>query len=180
MGFPAPIGIRWGPVGTRYPRIGRRRCVQAVVASEEGQQQLDRIYIDECHVILNNRTDFRRKLQQLGELSYAEAPIILLTATLPPSYKSELWRRMGWNPLQVRIFRARTSRANIGYRTIWVEGQGKAIPQYAAVVTEAFAKHPSGKAVVYCNAVNETKELAAELDCRAFYYDAPDKLIILQ
>lgn len=90
---------------------------------KEGAQQLDRIYIDECHVILNNRTDFRCKLQQVGKFSHAEAPMVLLTATLPPSCESKLWRRIGWNALQVRIIRARTSRANIGYRTIWVPGE---------------------------------------------------------
>ena len=48
------------------------------------------------------------------------------------------------------------------------------------MVTEEFAKYPSGKAMVYCNAVNESKELAAKLDCSAIYQDAPDELLLLQ
>ena len=143
-------------------------------------QQLNQIYVDECHVILNNCTDFCCKLQQLKELSHAEAQMILLTATLPLSCESELWRRMRWNSLQVRMFWALISQVNIRYCTIWVKGQGKVISQYAAVITEVFTKYSSDKAVIYCNAVNETIELAAELSCRAFHHDASDKSNILQ
>lgn len=33
-----------------------------------GLQQLDRITIDECHVVLNDPSQFRPQLQRLGEL----------------------------------------------------------------------------------------------------------------
>ena len=93
--------------------------------------------------------------------------------------ETELWRRMGWSPLQVRLFRTPMSRGNIGYRTRWVDGQGKAIRQYAEMVQEMLSEYPSGKAVVYCNAVRQTINSAEALDCHAFYYTATDKIIVL-
>ncbi|KAL2043679.1 hypothetical protein ABVK25_012540, partial [Lepraria finkii] len=61
-------------------------------------QQLDRIIIDKCHVVLNDQLDFRRKLRRMGELNRTAVQMVLMTATLPPSQAGELWRRMGWDP----------------------------------------------------------------------------------
>ena len=41
-------------------------------------------------------------------------------------------------------------------------------------------EYPSGKAVVYYNAVRQTINLAKALDCYIFYYTAIDKIIVLQ
>ena len=111
-------------------------------------QQLHQISIDECHVILNHRTDLRRQLQEMGRLSRVGTQMILLTATLPPIYEVEVWRRIEWQTLQVRLLRTAISRRNIGYRTIWLEGQDKAILQSAAAVQELLMQYLSGKAVV--------------------------------
>ena len=48
-------------------------------------KRLDRIVIDECHVVLNDQLDFRKHLQKLGKLASAETQMVLLTATLPPT-----------------------------------------------------------------------------------------------
>lgn len=81
-------------------------------------QRLDRIVIDECHVILNDRWDFRQRLQQLGLLAYAETQMLLLTATLPPSEEQKLFERMYWRRDGVRLIRASTVRSNIAYSTL--------------------------------------------------------------
>jgi superfamily II DNA helicase RecQ len=36
--------------------------------AQRNRRQLDRIVIDECHVVLNESTTFRRHLQRLGRL----------------------------------------------------------------------------------------------------------------
>lgn len=57
-------------------------------------RQLDRIVIDECHIVLSRRYAFRKQMQQLGRLVAAETLMVLLTATLPPSEEDELFRPM--------------------------------------------------------------------------------------
>ena len=52
--------------------------------------RLDRIVIDECHVMLNDDPKFRKRMSKMGELMRAESQTILLTATLPPSREAEL------------------------------------------------------------------------------------------
>jgi superfamily II DNA helicase RecQ len=48
-------------------------------------QQLDRIVINEYHVILNQSKTYRPQLQRLGKLIGVGTQIVFLTATLPPS-----------------------------------------------------------------------------------------------
>jgi hypothetical protein len=38
-------------------------------------RQLDRIVIDECHIVLNRRYDFRKDMQKLGKLAAAKTQI---------------------------------------------------------------------------------------------------------
>jgi superfamily II DNA helicase RecQ len=67
-------------------------------------QQLDQIMVDECHIVLNRRYDFRKEMQKLGKLAAAEAQIVMLTATLPPSKEDELFRQMYVEREQVKLF----------------------------------------------------------------------------
>jgi superfamily II DNA helicase RecQ len=76
-------------------------------------QQLDRIVIDECHIVLSGRYTFRKQMQQLGKLAATHTKMVLLTATLPPSEEDKLYRRMHFEHEQVKMFRARTTRSNI-------------------------------------------------------------------
>ena len=60
-----------------------------------------------------------------------------------------------------------------------MDRKGKAIQQYAEIVQEILGEYPSGKAVVYCNAVRQTINLAKALDYHVFYHTAIDKIIVL-
>ena len=81
-------------------------------------RRLDRIVIDECHVILNNQLGFRKHLQQLGKLAFAETQMVLLTATLPPTDEDDLFDRMYWRREEVRLIRGSTVRTNIQYSVV--------------------------------------------------------------
>ena len=59
------------------------------------QQRLDRVVIDECHVILDSSADFRPKLLELGRtIADWGVQLVILTATLPPQDEGEFWHRM--------------------------------------------------------------------------------------
>ena len=60
-----------------------------------------------------------------------------------------------------------------------MDRQGKAIQQYVEIVQEMLGEYPSGKAVVYYNAVRQIINLAKALDYYIFYYAAIDKIIVL-
>ena len=81
-------------------------------------RQLNRIVIDECHIILNNQRNFRSELRQLGRLNHARTQMVLLTATLPPTLEEILLQCIEYQADQVRILRDCTSRPNVAYR-VW-------------------------------------------------------------
>jgi superfamily II DNA helicase RecQ len=146
-------------------------------------RQLDRIVIDECHVVLNRQYTFRKQMQQLGKLVTAGTQMILLTATLPPSEEMELYRRMHFSADQVKLFRASTTRTNVRYQVIKVEGSARQDDRDKAVLThiqQKLDRTRTGKAVIYGNTVGKVKRIAQALGCNAYYHDAAGKAIMLQ
>ena len=145
-------------------------------------QRLDRIYIDECHVVLNDSETYRKELQQLGELIGAETRLVLLTATLPPSKESKLWSRMHFKPDEVHMLRASTSRANVRYQVISdpnnkKEGQTEFLLQ---LVQRKRRQWTGGKILVYCNSIGQCDMVAARSGCAAYHSRAKDKVETLQ
>ncbi|KAF9733878.1 hypothetical protein PMIN01_08221 [Paraphaeosphaeria minitans] len=146
-------------------------------------RQLDRIVIDECHIVLNRRYTFRKQMQQLGKLVAAETQMVLLTATLPPSEEDELFQRMHFDPDQVKVFRAETARTNVAYRVMKV---GRAAKKHEVeemvlgVVRQKLRRYRKGKVVVYGNSVRKVQELAQQLGCHAYYHDAVGKASMLE
>lgn len=93
----------------------------------------------------------------------------MLTATLPPSLEKELWERMWWSKVTVRLFRTRTSRSNIKYRTITISDRTKKIAAWTEIIIEAIVEHSGGRYVIYCNTRLVTKQLAEALGCEHFH-----------
>lgn len=145
-------------------------------------QQLDRIVIDECHVVLNRRYTFRKQMQQLGKLVTAEVQMVLLTATLPPSEEDELYRRMHFDRGRVKQFRARTTRVNVAYRVVQVEGARGREQEEAVVdfIREKTERVQSGRVVVYGNTVGKVQRIAQALGCTAYYHEAIGKASMLK
>jgi RecQ family ATP-dependent DNA helicase len=140
-------------------------------------QQLDRIVIDECHVVLNDQMNFRKQMQQLGELSGVRVQMVCLTATLPPSKEAELWRRMHFRAEEVRLFRAVTRRRNVRYAVKEINGGDEAEKreQVVALVQQKMRKYTEGKTMVYCSSVGKVQALAEALDCDGYYHAAAKK-----
>ena len=57
-------------------------------------QRLNRIVIDECHIVLNNQWNFRKEMQQLKNMIDVENALMLLIVTLFFNKKKELWQRI--------------------------------------------------------------------------------------
>ncbi|PKX88226.1 P-loop containing nucleoside triphosphate hydrolase protein [Aspergillus novofumigatus IBT 16806] len=121
-------------------------------------RRLDRIVIDECHVVLNSQHDFRPQMAQLGRLVQARTQMVWLTATLPPSMEAELCRWMKYDRAAVTIYRAWTSRLNVVYR-VWR-------PDMTGVI-------------IYANIIGQVTAMARVLGCEAYYSEQLDKAGVL-
>ena len=65
------------------PESAVSETFQTFINWKQWTKELDRIMIDECHIILQEGYEFRKQMAQLGVLVRAETQIVLLTATLP-------------------------------------------------------------------------------------------------
>ena len=135
--------------------------------------RLERIVIDECHVVLDSRGDFRRKLRRLSELFVAETQMIMLTATLPPCEKREFFEEMKLRKEMVTIFRGATTRKNVGYSAVRMEEE--ADESVIGLVGRKLEQYKEGKVVVYGNSVGRVKRVASRLECKAYYREVEDK-----
>jgi superfamily II DNA helicase RecQ len=125
---------------------------------------------------LDRSVTFRKRLQELGRLGVAGTQMVLLTATLPPSEEDTLLQRMHFKRADVHMFRAPTTRPNIRYSIADARGARTKAARLEAVVeriNEVVRRHRgSGKMIVYAGTVKNTKALAVELGCSAYYGSA--------
>ena len=76
------------------PEAALGEAFQTFLNRIKGSQKLNRIVVDECHVVLNDQKDFRPKLKELRQLNRAGVQIIFLTATLPVGMKNRFMKRI--------------------------------------------------------------------------------------
>jgi superfamily II DNA helicase RecQ len=135
--------------------------------------RLDRIVIDECHILLNTRLDFRRKLQKLRKVVEFAVQLVLLTATLPVSKESELLSMISIEgPV---MFREQTTRHNIAYSIRRCNAED--IDDMVKNIVEG---QVDGRIIVYGGRVDRCKELAELLSCAAYIAESGEKTEALQ
>ncbi|KAJ5121629.1 uncharacterized protein N7515_009590 [Penicillium bovifimosum] len=141
--------------------------------------RLDRIVIDECHMVLSDNPEFRPTMAQLGRLVVAQAQMVYLTATLPLAREDKFFVVLQTSREKVHYFRARTNRLNVAYRLWhptepirntnsygWVE-----VPEIACFIKNriARARAAAGRVVIYGPTLNVVDKLAALVGCEAYH-----------
>lgn len=125
------------------------------------QHRLDRILIDECHVILNEQKGFRPAMAQLGRVTIAQTQMVYLTATLPSKDEGRLFHRIRATPGDIQLIRARTDRGNIGYRVYWPEVDPQFLvlyrwteaPEVMRFIYSRIQQAQWGKVIIYCSTI---------------------------
>lgn len=177
------------------PESAISKAFQRYLMTMQASHQLERVVIDECHVVLDSRGDFRPKLQRLSELLVAETQLVMLTATLPPREEDVLFQRMRVPRNAVTMFRAPTSRPNVRYSVVArvrrdeVRGRGAVQPdeedeeddkeqadrQIREIVEAKLQQFSQGKIIVYGHSIKRVQRVAAQLGCEAYFRDVHDK-----
>ncbi|KAK1837728.1 hypothetical protein CCHR01_19648 [Colletotrichum chrysophilum] len=157
------------------------------IARLQGRQALDRVVVDECHVVLEGTRDFRPQLGELGRaIREFGVQIVCLTATLPPADETAFFRTMRFEASRVTMFRAATTRKNISYAVVTVdegavyedrqeeeEGLDNVeveVCRFAAQwATSILADGGQGKAVVYANSIERVERIGKALGCAVFF-----------
>ena len=152
-------------------------------------RRLDRIVVDECHIILNQQKDFRPAMARLGRLVSARTQMVFLTATLPPSMESTFFQRIQHPAHAVSIYRARTSRGNVAYR-VWRPilprqtprelHQWLATPEVLGYMQQRIQQARGGRVIVYGQTKSQVQAISRELGCEAYHSEVVDRAGVMQ
>ncbi|OTB17504.1 hypothetical protein K445DRAFT_316120 [Daldinia sp. EC12] len=112
------------------PETLTTKSFQTYLARLQQNRSLDRIVVDECHLVLdvlysapNKKARFREGFVQVGSiLEQAGVQLIFLTATLPVRDQTNFYRAMNLQPGHVELFRQPTTRAALYYQVRMFDG----------------------------------------------------------
>lgn len=168
---------------------------QTFVRRQHTLSRLDRIVIDESHILIQprnidpkTRSSFRPMIKQLGQFLTLGVQVLLLTATLPPSLEYRLCRSLRVSRAQIHLHRSRTTRANLAYY-VWRPlvprefSGGSAwltMPSTLEFVRERIRLASPGRTVIYTTTTDDVEALASHLRCEAFHSKSYDKDGILE
>jgi superfamily II DNA helicase RecQ len=140
------------------------------------RDRLDRVVIDECHLMFTAANEYRRKLRALVLLRNLGCPFVFLTGTLPPLCQRDFEEAMQLqNPLYIR---ASSHRVNVEYSVLRVRnGRGpmetKRLADARLGLKTTTTTKSGGKGIVYCASHSKCKALARLLGCH-YYHGTPE------
>ena len=138
--------------------------------------QLDRIIIDECHIILSKNSTFRKQLSQLGELLVFKTQIVLLTATLPPRYQSDLFNKLYIQESDVKIYRSLSNRVNIRY-SVYID---RSEDEILSTIRQKSIQYQNDRLIVYTRTRQIADNLKKRLKWPIYYSNSPRKEQVLR
>lgn len=146
------------------------------------QHRLDRIVLDECHLVLDATYDFREQLRTIGpRLNATATQLVFLTATMPPRDEGEFWHLLHQEPGQATIVRDSTRRDNISYNVDLMPNREQTCiarviqlaegrPGVVASNCQAFKDDARPKVVIYCRQIPQAATLSARLGNCPIYH----------
>lgn len=158
------------------PETCRSESFLAFLLRLRDLQQLDRIFIDECHVILNQNQSFRKDLGRLNELLNHKTQLIFLTATLPPRYQLEFLGKFFLTPADVRIYRLPTNRTNISYSVL----RNMKKQEIFGLIRKKDIYYPNDRLIVYTRNRVMAEEYSKELEWPVYFSNSKQKQRVLK
>ena len=140
-------------------------------------RQLDRVVIDECHLVLTAAT-YRRGMSKLVALRGIPVPFVYLTATLPIYLQHRLYQHH--HLTTVTEIRGPSRRPNLRYRVQRLRRQEGTLLQSAATMiqrrwTEQYAFFGgTHRCLVFTRSKKDSEEVAELLGCDFYHADVGD------
>jgi superfamily II DNA helicase RecQ len=154
------------------------RFIQEYVEPLRALGQLDRIVIDECHVVLESveDLDWRPRILELSELQGKGIQLVYLTGSLAPRDMPTFFKAIGLRESDVIVLRQHTTRPNISYSVCGVLAEDGENPKhaYARYIATEMTKHPQAdQALVYCQQIERGTSIANLLNTAMYHGKLP-------
>ena len=170
LAWSATTPYRMAQIVLITPEGANKPTFRAFLNSVRSQGLLDRIVVDEAHVILDSVGGWRNTFHDLYALFYMEVQMVFLTATLPPKVVPQI-RYMYHLPPSTVWIRDSTVRSNHAYQVQLYENRTEAAEAaLRTLVSQLQAEHAGrGKIIVFCSTREQTKDVATALGCPCFH-----------
>lgn len=162
----------WAAVVLVTPESAVGEAFGHFINRQRAMGRLDRIVIDECHVVLDSGPggNWRARMLQLKGLAKAETQLVYLTATLRPADEGRFGEMVGLPAEGVRWFRSATTRKNVRYAVRRFHTPDETEEDVVtALVEEKKTQYGQGQIIVYCDTVEKAKRYAKRLGGVCFY-----------
>ena len=161
----------WASIVLATPEAAVSTAFGRFIDEKRAMKQLDRIVIDECHVVLDSDNKWRPGILKLVEMAEKQTQLVYLTATLPPRNEIQFYEAMGLDGRDVVKFREKTTRTNVEYRVHLYE-RGREDDEVRSLVEEKKKQYPMpGQIIVYCKEIAQAKRVAKAVGCSVYYHD---------
>jgi superfamily II DNA helicase RecQ len=164
------------------PESATTKAFASYVTGLRTNSRLDRMVVDECHMILDSASQnsrFRPAFLEIGKfLEGTGVQLIFLTATLAPRDETMFFQHAHIPRDRSMVFRSRTTRGNIRYQVQEVDMDeeddvedclAQAVEEELRLCEQRF---PSGKIIIYCGTIVRAQSISRRLNCPAYYNQA--------
>jgi superfamily II DNA helicase RecQ len=162
----------WAQIVLVVPEVAVSAPFESFLNRQRAMGRLDRVVIDEAHIVLESTKGWRSQVLKLRNFVHADTQLVYLTATLEPREESEFIRLLALPPKEEgRWFRSPTTRPNIAYSVHrFNQANETEADVLARLVHEAKEEYPlPGQIIVYCDSIEKTKHYAAMLGAVCFH-----------
>ena len=127
-------------------------------------------------MILNRSQTFRKNLRRLGDLIEKNTQIVLLTATLPPRYQSDIFDTLYLQSEKASIYRLPSNRSNIRYSVY----MNQSMTEILTKIRDKDSQYSTDRLIVYTRTIDLAKQLAEDLGWPIYHSKSVDKERVLR
>ncbi|KAH0195066.1 hypothetical protein KCU99_g10243, partial [Aureobasidium melanogenum] len=169
----------WASIVFVTPEAAVGQAFKRFMQQKKSTGELDRLVIDECHVVLDSRRKtaerdaWRPEILELYKTVEQSVQTLFLTATLPPRNELEFYDRMGINKHEIVKFRDSTTRKEIKYQVVDYEKEEEE-EALQRMVDDKKRQYPGKQIVVYYpkDVEQATQKPASRVDSSAPRHNA--------
>ncbi|KAG9665746.1 hypothetical protein KCV03_g10303, partial [Aureobasidium melanogenum] len=164
----------WANIVFVTPEAAVGQAFKRFMQQKKSTGQLDRLVIDECHVVLDSRRktaekdEWRPEILELYKMIEQSVQTLFLTATLPPQNELEFYNKMGINKHEIVKIRDRTTRKEIRYQVVDYEKEEEE-EALQRMVADKKRQYPGKQIVVYCLKIEDGQRYAKALGCQLYH-----------